>query len=108
MSPWFFLIAAGLFEVGFTTFMKLSDNFTHMKYTALFLVCATISFSLLGVAMRNIPLGTAYAVWTGIGAVGTAIIGMIFFADPATLGRMFFLALIISGVIGMKLVSHIP
>ena len=105
MNPWIYLVGAGIFEVGFTTFMKLSDNFTHLKYSVLFLVCATISFTLLGFAMKSIPLGTSYAVWTGIGAVGTAAVGMIFFEDPATFGRIFFLMLIIAGVVGMKFVS---
>lgn len=106
MKPWVYLVCAGFFEIGFTTFMKLSDNFTNWKYSVLFMICAIVSFTLLGEAMKGISLGTSYAVWTGIGAVGTAIVGMIFFGDPATMGRIFFLALIIIGVVGMKFISH--
>ncbi len=105
MTPWIYLIFAGVFEIGFTTFMKLSDNFTNWKYSALFLICAIVSFSFLSEAMKSIPLGTSYAVWTGIGAVGTAIVGMVFFGDPATMGRIVFLLLIIGGVVGMKWAS---
>ncbi len=106
MNSWLVLVLAGVFEVGFTTFMKLSNNFTEWKFSVLFAVCAISSFLLLGVAMKGIALGTAYAVWTGIGAFGTAVVGMIFFKDPTSLGQIFFLTLIISGVIGLKFVAN--
>jgi quaternary ammonium compound-resistance protein SugE len=102
---WLLLIAAGLCEVGFTTFMKLSDGFTRFWPTAGFAVFCGASFWLLNLAARGIPLGTAYAVWTGIGAAGTAVVGMVFFRDPVTAGRLVFLALLIGSVIGLKLVS---
>ncbi len=105
MNPWLSLVLAGVFEVGFTTFMKLSEDFSKWLYVGLFLLSATISFSLLSEAMKSIPLGTAYAVWTGIGAVGTAIVGIVFFKDPATLGRIFFLLTLVGSILGLKLVS---
>jgi quaternary ammonium compound-resistance protein SugE len=102
---WFFLILAGLFEVGFTTFLKLSDSFSRLWPSLGFIFCAVISFWLLTRAAQTIPLGTAYAVWTGIGAFGTAIIGIYAFGDPATALRLVFLALLIGSIIGLKLVS---
>ncbi len=78
MNAWFILIIAGLFEVGFTTCMKLSEGFTQIKYTIGFLIFATLSLLFLNKAIAQIPLGTAYAVWTGIGAFGTALIGILF------------------------------
>lgn len=105
MNAWVALLLAGVFEVGFTTFMKLSDDFTKWIYTGLFLISASISFSLLSMAMKTIPLGTAYAIWTGIGAAGTALIGIIYFKDPVSFGRIFFLILLIGSVAGLKMVS---
>lgn len=102
---WFYLIAAGAFEVGFTTCLKLSNNFSDWRWSLAFGVCAFISFSLLSEATKVIPLGTAYAVWTGIGAFGTALIGIVFFKDPLTFWRVFFLLLLIGSVIGLKAVS---
>ncbi len=105
MNAWIALLLAGVFEVGFTSFMKLSDNFTNWFYTGLFLVSASISFSLLSMSMKTIPLGTAYAIWTGIGAAGTAVIGMVFFKDPVSFGRIFFLLLLVGAIAGLKMVS---
>lgn len=102
---WLYLLAAGAFEVGFTTCLKLSNNFTEWRWSGAFLLCALISFGLLNKATEIIPLGTAYAVWTGIGAFGTAMIGVIFFKDPLTFWRVFFLLLLIGSVIGLKFVS---
>jgi quaternary ammonium compound-resistance protein SugE len=102
---WTVLILAGLFEVGFTTFMKLSDGFSKPWPTLGFLACSILSFVLLGRASRTIPLGTAYAVWTGIGAFGTATIGIVFFKDPATFGRVAFLLGLLGCIVGLKLVS---
>ena len=76
---WIFLLVAGLFEIGFTTCLKLSDGFTKVVPSVCFVALAAVSFGLLTVAMKSIPLGTAYAVWTGIGAAGTAVIGFVFF-----------------------------
>ena len=105
MNPWLILAVAGLFEVGFTTCMKLSDGFTQIKYTLGFIFFSILSLFLLNKAILQIPLGTAYAVWTGIGAFGTAVIGMLFFKDPLSLLRVLFLTLLIGSILGLKLVS---
>lgn len=102
---WGLLVLAGLFEVGFTTCLKLSESFTKPIPSMGFLMCAILSFWLLTKAAETIPLGTAYAVWTGIGAFGTAVIGICFFGDPATTLRLVFLVLLIGSIIGLKLVS---
>ena len=103
--PWIYLIVAGVFEVGFTTCLKLSDGFSKLWWTLGFLVLMTASLGTLTIATREIPLGTAYAVWTGIGAAGTAIVGILWFKDPLTAGRLIFLTLLIGSVIGLKWVS---
>lgn len=105
MNPWLILVVAGLFEIGFTTCMKLSEGFTQIKYTIGFLFFATLSLFLLNKAIVQIPLGTAYAAWTGIGAFGTALIGIVFFKDPCSLIRVLFLILLIGSILGLKLVS---
>lgn len=102
---WLVLIIAGLFEVGFTTCLKLSQNFTDWRWSTGFFVCITMSFLLLNKAIQTIPMGTAYAVWTGIGAVGTVIIGIIFFQEPANLPRLLFIFLLIGSIIGLKAVQ---
>jgi quaternary ammonium compound-resistance protein SugE len=102
---WMYLIIAGLFEVGFTTSLKMSNNFTNTKWTVAFFVCISISFHFLNMAIQKIPLGTAYAVWTGIGAVGTALIGIFLFSEPSDFWRLFFIMLLIGSIIGLKLVS---
>lgn len=102
---WLFLICAGLFEIGFTTCLKLSNNFSEWKWSAGFLICAMLSFALLSKAIQTIPLGTSYAVWTGIGAAGTAIIGMLFFKEPADFWRLFFIFTLIGSIVGLKWVS---
>jgi quaternary ammonium compound-resistance protein SugE len=102
---WTYLILAGVFEIGFTTFMKMSEGFTRGWPTGSVVVSAILSLWLLNLALQTIPLGTAYAVWTSIGAFGTAVVGMVFFHDPVSAGRMFFLFLLIASVIGLKLVS---
>jgi quaternary ammonium compound-resistance protein SugE len=102
---WLILVIAGLFEVGFTTCLKLSNNFTILKWSIGFFVCATISFVLLNRAIQQIPLGTAYGVWTGIGAVGTVTVGILFFKESTEFWRLFFLFLLIGSIIGLKVVS---
>jgi quaternary ammonium compound-resistance protein SugE len=102
---WVFLGLAGLCEVGFTTAMKYADGFTKLAPSLIFVVLYIASAILLAQAVRTLPLGTAYAVWTGIGAVGTAIVGITVFGDPATASRLFFLALIVVGIVGLKAVS---
>lgn len=102
---WIILIIAGLFEVGFTTCLKLSKNFTNLPWSIGFFICITLSFSLLNKAIQTIPLGTAYAVWTGIGAVGTAIIGIWLYKEPSDFWRLFFIFLLIGSIVGLKAVS---
>lgn len=102
---WFYLVIAGLFEVGFTTSLKLSNNFTNKWWALLFFVSITLSFYFLNKAIQMIPIGTGYAVWTGIGAVGTVIVGMILFKEPSDFWRMFFIFLLIGSILGLKFVS---
>lgn len=99
---WVYLVTAGILEIGFTTCLKESNNFTNWRYTVGFFVFSIFSFFLLSQAMQTIRLGTAYAVWTGIGAAGTAIVGIFLYKDPATFGRLFFLMLLIASIVGLK------
>ena len=103
---WVYLLIAGFCEIGFTTFLKLSDSFTRLWPTIGFLVLAVCSFSFLSMSLKAIPLGTSYAIWTGIGAFGTAVIGIVFFKESADLMRILFLTLLIGSIIGLKLVSE--
>ena len=103
---WVYLVLAGIFEVGFTTSLKLSDNFSKLWPSVSFLVLSVLSFYFLTKAIHTIPLGTSYAVWTGIGAFGTAVVGIVFFMEPVTAWRIFFLLLLIVSIIGLKLVSN--
>lgn len=102
---WAYLVLAGLFEVAFTTCLKMSDNFSKTTWTIGFFISISMSFWLLNKAIQTIPLGTAYAVWTGIGAVGTVIIGILLFREPLFFWRVFFLMTLISSLIGLKVVS---
>lgn len=96
---WVVLFVAGLFEVVWALALKESDGFSKAGPTVLFLVAMTISMVLLAVALRDIPVGTGYAVWTGTGAVGAAIAGIVFFGEPAALGRLLPIALIAVGIV---------
>jgi len=100
---WALLIVSGLFEVAFTTMMKLSDGFRRPLPTLGFLVFAPLSLGILSHVLLTIPVGTAYAVWTGIGAFGTALVGIFFFKDPVNKGRLFFLTTLILSVIGLRI-----
>jgi quaternary ammonium compound-resistance protein SugE len=102
---WVYLVLAGCFECAFTTCLKLSEGLTRPGWAVAFVLLSIVSFALLTVAAQKISLGTAYAVWTGIGAFGTAAVGIIWFGDPKTFGRLFFLATLIGSIIGLKLVS---
>lgn len=102
---WTYLVLAGMFEVGFTTSLKLSNGFTRLWPSLAFLATSGLSFFLLNKSLQTLSLGTAYAVWTGIGAVGTAAVGMLFFKDPVSFGRVFFLFLIIASILGLRLVT---
>jgi quaternary ammonium compound-resistance protein SugE len=103
--PWIYLIVAGFFEVAFTTSLKLSDNFRNGWWAFAFFVSISLSFFFLNKAVQSIPMGTAYAVWTGIGAIGTVIVGMILFKEPSDFWRLFFIFLLIGSILGLKLVS---
>ena len=102
---WIYLIIAGLFEVGFTTSLKLSNNFSNRTWSVMFFICISLSFYFLNRSIQTIPIGTAYAVWTGIGAVGTVIVGIILFREPAEFWRMFFIFLLIGSIVGLKFVA---
>ena len=102
---WIYLLVAGVFEIGFTTSLKLSDGFTKLLPSIGFVLSAAVSFWFLTKAMQSIPLGTSYAVWTGIGAFGTAVVGILAFNDPVTFGRVFFLLVLVGSILGLKLVS---
>ena len=100
---WLLLILGGLFEVGFTTALRFVDNFRNVPWTLAFLGSVTLSMGLLQIAARTIPMGTAYAVWGGIGAVGTVIVGMAYFDEPATLVRLLLILTIVAAIAGLKL-----
>ncbi len=106
MSAWIYLLLAGVLEIGFASMIKLTENFTKLVPTLIFVVFAVGSFYSLTKAVNVIPIGTAYAVWTGIGAIGTIIIGIIFYKEPVSMMRLFFLFTLVSSIIGLKLVSH--
>jgi quaternary ammonium compound-resistance protein SugE len=100
---WIILFIAGLFEIGWAVGLKFTEGFTRPIPTILTGISLVASMGLLGWAIKSLPLGTAYAVWTGVGAVGTAIVGILLFKEPATAGRLVCLALIVSGILGLKL-----
>lgn len=105
---WLVLVVAGLFEIGWAVGLKYTDGFTRLWPTVGTALGLIASMSLLAVALRTLPLGTAYAVWTGIGAVGTAILGIVLFREPATAMRLLCIALIVAGIVGLKLASSSP
>ncbi|CAH0298803.1 Quaternary ammonium compound-resistance protein SugE [Massilia sp. Bi118] len=103
---WILLIVAGLFEVVWAYSMKLSNGFTHLTYSLITVVMMMASFGLLSVAMRSLPLGTAYTVWTGIGAIGAFIVGIVFLGEQIGPMRICAAVLIVSGLVLMKLSAH--
>ncbi|MCC2676033.1 MAG: quaternary ammonium compound-resistance protein SugE [Ramlibacter sp.] len=103
--PWVILIIAGLFEVGWAIGLKYTEGFTRLWPSIGTATAMLVSVGLLGIAMKDLPVGTAYAVWTGVGAVGTAILGIFLFGDSASAARVACLALIAGGIIGLKIVS---
>jgi quaternary ammonium compound-resistance protein SugE len=102
---WAILFVAGLMEIGWAIGLKYTEGFTKLVPSVLTLACMLASIVLLGLAVKTLPIGTAYAVWTGIGAVGTAILGIILFGDAATALRLACIGLIVAGIIGLKLVA---
>ena len=102
---WLILVIAGLFEIGWAIGLKYTQGFTRLWPTLGTVGAMVISVGLLGVAMRELPVGTAYAVWTGIGVVGTVILGIVLFGDPANAPRLVCVGLIVAGILGLKLTS---
>lgn len=102
---WFLLFLAGLFEIGWAIGLKFTDGFSRPLPTALTLASMVISVMLLGLAVKTLPIGTAYAVWTGIGTVGTVILGICLLGDAATAMRLVCIGLIVAGIAGLKLAA---
>ncbi|CAN7634671.1 quaternary ammonium compound efflux SMR transporter SugE [Bosea sp. LjRoot90] len=102
---WTYLFFAGLFEIGWAIGLKYTHGFTRLIPTALTVGSMVVSLGLLGLALKSLPLGTAYAIWTGIGTIGTAILGIVLFGEPATALRLACIGLIVAGIVGLKLVS---
>ncbi|HSV80396.1 MAG TPA: quaternary ammonium compound efflux SMR transporter SugE [Ramlibacter sp.] len=103
---WVVLAVAGLFEVGWAIGLKYTEGFTRFWPSAATAAAMVVSVVLLGWAMKTLPVGTAYAVWTGIGAVGTVVLGIVLFSEPATVARLLCVALIVAGIVGLK-VTHV-
>lgn len=104
---WILLVLAGLLEIVWAVGLKYTDGFTRLWPSLITVLAMAISLALLGVAMKTLPVSTAYAVWMGIGVVGTAILGIIVLGEPATFGRLISIALILAGVIGLKLTTSV-
>lgn len=102
-TAWLLVVVAGLLETGFAVSLKASEGFSKWLPTVSFAICAVASFALLSTALRDLPVGPAYAVWTGIGAAGTATIGLLFLGEPRDALRLGSIALIIAGVVGLQL-----
>jgi quaternary ammonium compound-resistance protein SugE len=103
---WVYLFLAGLFEIVWAVGLKYADGFTRPVPTVITIAAMVVSMGLLGLAVRDLPIGTAYAIWTGIGALGAAILGIVLFAEAASALRIASIALIVAGVIGLKIASH--
>ena len=102
---WFYLIIAGVLEVVWATFLKLSDGFTKAGYSVITVVGMIASFLMLSQATKALPLGTAYAIWTGIGALGAVLVGVFFFKEPISVPRVLFALLLLVGIVGLKFTS---
>ena len=102
---WPVLLVAGLFEVGWAIGLKYTEGFTRLVPSVLTLLAMLLSIVLLSLSLKSLPVGTAYAVWTGIGAVGTALLGIYLFGEPATAARLASVGLIVAGIVGLKLVT---
>ena len=105
--PWVILVLAGLFEIGWAIGLKYTEGFTRLWPSVWTVAAMIVSLGLLGLAMKSLPVGTSYAVWVGVGAVGTAILGIVLLGEPATAGRIASLALIVAGIVGLKLSSPV-
>ncbi|MBD2166750.1 quaternary ammonium compound efflux SMR transporter SugE [Calothrix sp. FACHB-156] len=102
---WIYLLIAGLLEMGWAIGLKYTQGFTKLAPSIVTVACMILSFVLLSKALRTLPVGTAYAIWTGIGAVGTALLGVVLFGEPAEMKRFFCIGLIVAGLLGLRLVS---
>ena len=102
---WLLLVLAGLFEVGWAIGLKYTEGFTRLWPSIGTIAAMIVSLGLLGVAMKSLPVGTSYAVWVGVGAVGTAILGIVLLDEPANVGRLVSLGFIVAGIVGLKLSS---
>jgi quaternary ammonium compound-resistance protein SugE len=102
---WFYLVIAGLLEIVWAIGLKYTESFTRVLPSVVTIAAMVGSVWFLAIALRTIPVGTGYAVWTGIGAVGTAILGIVLFAEPATIARLFCIGVIVAGIFGLKLAS---
>ena len=102
---WLLLLIGGLFEVGFTTSLRFVDGFRNLPWTLAFLASVAVSMGLLEMAARTIPMGTAYAVWGGIGALGTVVVGILWFDEPATLVRAMLILTIVAAIAGLRLTA---
>ena len=103
--PWIYLIVAGLAEIVWATTMKYTQGFTKFGWSAATLAAMSVSIYFLSLALKDLPMSTAYAVWVGIGAIGVAIIGMTFLGETASLAKILFLSMIVAGIIGLKLAT---
>jgi quaternary ammonium compound-resistance protein SugE len=102
---WVYLAVAGLLEVGWAIGLKYTDGFTRLVASILTVTCMVLSLGMLGLALKSLPVGTAYAVWTGIGTVGTALLGIYLFEEPATVARLACIGLVVAGIAGLKIVG---
>ena len=103
---WIYLLVAGIFEISWAVGMKFTHGFSQIIPSVITVVCMIASFYFFFFLLKNLPLGTAYAIWTGIGTIGTVIFGIILFKEPVTVTRLACIALIVSGIIGLKMLTH--
>lgn len=106
MNSWIYLVIAGIFEMAWVLALKFSQNFTKLNYSILVIVFMALSLILLSMSFESIPMGTAYACWTAIGAGGVLIFGILFLGESSSVLRLFFITLIVAGVIGLNLTGH--
>lgn len=105
-QAWALIAVSGAFEVGFSVAMKHSQGFTRPVYSLLSLICGAVSVWLVATTLQILPVGTAYAVWAGIGAIGTAVVGLLFLGEPASAMRLGSMALVVAGIVGLQLSHH--
>ena len=103
---WAILVVAGIFEVGWAIGLKYTEGFTRLWPSVWTVLAMIISLGLLGIAMKTLPVGTAYSVWVGVGAVGTVVLGIVLLGESASLARMISVAIIVAGIVGLKLSTH--